>query len=114
MYLRTLLSTDHLELIKVFVEANELHDTIVMEVAETIRGIEHCFLHLKCDNLETETKLSYMGFRHCGVLNMLDDYLLKCGVPVNALQPKSFNRQLQNEKEEETNRKFLDSMFGVK
>ena len=34
---------------------------------------------------DAETKATFLGFGHMGFYNMLDDYLIKCGVPVHRL-----------------------------
>jgi hypothetical protein len=32
------------------------------------------------DSDELENTISFLSLRHCGFLNMLDDFLLRCGV----------------------------------
>jgi hypothetical protein len=106
MIVDTQLSVDHIELIKIFVEANELIETNVIEREVDIRGKKHRMLTLHTFNEDSATKLTFMGLRHAGVLNMLDDFLLKCDVSPLNLQPASIRTQENEEKEAEREAKM--------
>ena len=110
MIINTQLDVKHLELIKIFIKANDLTGIIVKEVPWEVRGRFHMVLQLDAVYEPSAEALTFLGFRHCGVLNMFDDYLLKCGVAPNALQPKSYQRQLQDEKEAEQNKAFVEQL----
>lgn len=113
MIIDTQLDVDHLELIKIFIDANELVGVVIKQVPMTYNGRHHMVLQLESTYDLASEKLTFMGYRHSGVLNMLDDYLLKCGVPYDALKPKSYYRQLQEEQEEEINEDFLEHLQQV-
>lgn len=106
MNIETKINVDHLELIKIFLEANELN-AIANEDEIIIRGVIHKALSIVVWDEDSEIKLTFMGVRHAGVLNMLDDYLLKCGVAVDTINPKTMHRQLQSEKEDRMNEEFV-------
>jgi hypothetical protein len=107
MIINTKLDIAHKELIKIFLKANELDAVTISEEPLGINGRLHMVIGLKCTHEPTAEALTFMGLRHCGVLNMLDDYLLKCGVFPDALQPVSINRQIQEEREQRLNEDFL-------
>jgi len=107
MIIETRLDIAHLELIKIFFKANELVGVNIKQATMEVRGRHHMVIHLETTYEPTSIALTFMGVRHCGVLNMLDDYLLKCGVALDALQPKSYHRQLQEEKEAKQNEDFV-------
>jgi hypothetical protein len=99
MIINTKLDVAHLELIKIFIKANDLLGVEVNEVPLEIRGKFHMVLQLDCKYDESAQQLSLMGLRHSGILNMFDDYLLKCDVLPNALQPDSIVRQEAEERQ---------------
>jgi hypothetical protein len=103
----TQLDVAHKELIIIFLKANELVGVVIKEVPVEIRGRFHMMLQLESTYEPTSEILTFMGFKHCGVLNMFDDYLLKCGVGPDELQPKSYHRQLQEEKEHAVTEEFM-------
>jgi hypothetical protein len=113
MYIETELDPAHLELMRIFFKANDLRGIIVHNKKVMIRGVEHTFLHFETDFEETELKLTFMALRHAGIRNMFDDFLLKCSIPVDALQPKSFHQQLQAEREAKQNEEFMDNLLGI-
>jgi len=113
MIIKTRLDIAHLELIKIFFKANELVGMNITEDTMEVRGRYHMVLQLESTYEPTSIALTFMGVRHCGVLNMLDDYLLKCGVPMDALQPKSYHRQLQEEKEAKQNEDFVEVLEKI-
>ena len=113
MIIDTQLDVEHLELIKIFIDANELVGIVIRQVPMEYNKRHHMVLQLESTHDLTSEKLTFMGYRHSGVLNMFDDYLLKCGVPHDALKPKSYYRQLQEEQEEEINEDFLEHLQQV-
>src|SRR3954468_19512056 len=113
MIIETRLDIAHIELIKIFFQANDLTGVNITEGTMEVRGRHHMVLQLESTYEPTSVALTFMGVRHCGVLNMLDDYLLKCGVPMDALQPKSYHRQLQEEKEAKQNEAFVEQLEKI-
>jgi len=107
MIIQTEIDVAHLELIKIFIKANELVGVVIKETPFEIRGRFHMGLQLESIYEPTSETFTFMGFRHCGILNMFDDYLLKCGIPCDAIKPKSYHRQLQEEKEAGSNASFM-------
>ena len=88
MEIRTELVQDHKALIEVFLKANEL-TSVKLQTYEKVEW-DHTFHLLKLiydNDSEDALKLSYMSLVHMGIPNMLDDFLLKCGVPVKTLNP---------------------------
>jgi hypothetical protein len=113
MIINTQLDIAHKELMIIFFKANELTGVVINEFPIEIRGRYHMMLQFEVTYEPTEISLTFMGLRHCGVLNMFDDYLLKCGIEVSALQPKSYHRQLQDEREKEINDEFVDKLQSI-
>jgi len=113
MIIETRLDIAHVELIKIFLKANELVGVNIKEATMEVRGRHHMVIHLESTYEPTSIAFTFMGVRHSGVLNMLDDYLLKCGVPMDALQPKSYHRQLQEEKEAKQNEDFVEHLEKI-
>jgi hypothetical protein len=107
MIINTQLCVAHKELITIFLKANNLVGIVIREYPLEIRGRFHMVLQLESTYEPSAEALTFLGFRHSGVLNMFDDYLLKCGVEPDALQPKSYYRQLQEEREQEITEKFI-------
>jgi len=92
MIINTQLDVAHLELIRIFLEANDIIGVVINQVPHEVRGRFHMVLQLDITYEPAAESLTFLGLKHCGVLNMLDDYLLKCGVLWDALQPKSMHR----------------------
>jgi len=113
MIIETRLDIAHLELIKIFFKANELVGVVFKEATMEVRGRHHMVIHIESTYEPTDIALTFMGVRHCGVLNMFDDYLIKCGVSLDALQPKSYHRQLQEEREAKVNEDFVDHLEKI-
>ena len=90
MYIETKLSPTHIELIKIFLQANQLTHTDVMCVKRSIDNIEYEFLDIVTLDEDDNEKLTYMGLIHSGILNMFDDYLIKCGIPWDFLPPRDY------------------------
>ena len=107
MIINTQLDVAHMELIKIFIKANDLTGIVINEVPWEVNGRFHMVLQLDAVYEPSAEALTFLGFRHCGVLNMFDDYLLKCGVAPDALQPKSYHRQMQEEKEQKVTEEFM-------
>lgn len=109
---KTNIGIEHLELIKIFFKANELIGSI-NPVEIIIRGVHHNVLELEFKDEDSEIKVTYMGVVHAGILNMFDDYLMKCGVDVDAIKPKTMHRQLQTEREERLNKEFAEKYKNI-
>lgn len=113
MILKTQIDVRHQPLIVIFLKANDLVGVVVTQEVLEIRGKKHGVLQLESTVEDTSIALTVMGLRHCGILNMLDDYLLKCGVSWDKINPKSMHRQIQDEKEEEQTKKFMDNLLQI-
>ena len=114
MIVNTQLDIVHLELIKIFIKANDLVGIVIREYPVEVRGRFHMCLQLESTFEDTSIALTFMGVVHCGVLNMLDDYLIKCGVLTDALKPASIHRQMQEERESKSNEEFIEHMSALK
>ncbi len=88
MYIQTHLSADHIELIKIFMQANELYHVDILVKKRSIDGLDYLYLDIITLDEQDAEKLTFMGIRHSGVLNMLDDYLMKCNVSPFELEAK--------------------------
>ena len=101
--IKTNLSIEHLELIKIFFEASKLPNVIIGEYNKILKDVSHKMIDIMYDDEDVETagQITYMSLVHAGLQNMLDDYLMKCGVSVWDLQPKTIREQELKEKEEE-------------
>jgi len=88
MEIRTELVQDHKALIEVFLKANELQSVKIGTYEKVVWDHTFHLLKLTYDSdSEDALKLSYMSLVHMGIPNMLDDFLLKCGVDVSMLNP---------------------------
>lgn len=114
MIITTKLSYEHLELIKIFMEANELTGVIIRPADLEIRGIIHRVIELDSTDEDTSSKLTFMGLRHYGVLNMLDDFLLKCGVSPLNLNPSTIYKQEREEYEDILHAQFTQHFDSTK
>lgn len=112
MIIDTEIDIAHIELIKIFIKANDLVGIVITEAPHEVRGRFHMCLQLESTFEDTSVALTLMGVRHCGVKNMLDDYLLRCGIQPDAIRPKSMHRQLQEEREGEINKNFLSILYN--
>lgn len=116
----------HLELIKIFFEANDLKDVYInvyketyfdgTENEETYRMLSFSFYQ----ETETAEKITYMAMRHAGFLNMLYDYLLKCNLNIFDIEPdperdKNVKEQARRtkklEEEQQERKRNLDKDF---
>jgi hypothetical protein len=92
--IETELPADHLELITVFLKANELDADISCEIDRNLNQ-QTIKISYNEENEDLCSKITYMSLRHLGFLNMLDDFLLKCGVePYRLRHPVSKNMNL--------------------
>lgn len=110
MIINTKIDVVHLELINIFIKANDLVGIVVSSEPYEINGRFHMTLRLTSTFKDTSATLTFMGVRHSGILNMLDDYLIKCGVPWDAISPPSMLRQAQEEKEAAQNERFMANL----
>lgn len=108
MIIETELDVKHTDLMHIFFKANELVGIVTEEYPVEIRGRNHMMLRFTVTYEPTAVALTFLGIRHAGIKNMFDDYLIKCGVPIDALQPASYHRQLQEERESEQNERFIE------
>lgn len=113
MIIDTFLDIAHLELIKIFIKANELTGVEVIEYPVELRGRHHMCIRLESTYEDSSAALTYLGFRHMGVKNMFDDYLIRCGVAPYDLNPNSYHTQLRHEREIEQNEKFTEHLKTV-
>jgi hypothetical protein len=104
--IKTELSTTYIPLIKIFFEANDMHNVIVDTYSMQVRDYIHDAIQVTYDqdNEDTAGKIAYMSIVHAGFLNMLDDFLIKCNISPYHLQPETMKTQ----KYEETFRKGTD------
>lgn len=86
--IQTQISEEHLELLKLFFKANELPNVNISTYAKEEKYM-HNFIELSFDDNDEDTssQLMYMSIRHAGFENMLEHYLLKCGVSIKILSP---------------------------
>ena len=67
MIVNTELDVKHLELIKIFVKANDLVGIVIKEVPYEVRGRFHMCLQLETTFEDSAVALTFMGIRHSGV-----------------------------------------------
>lgn len=111
--IQTELSIKHLELIKIFFEANDMPDAVVRQYDKQIGAFYHPMIEIYCSSEDTETNITFMAMKHMGFKNMLDDYLMKCGVDHWNLEPDSVKiqraqeeAQIKKECEEQRDKEF--------
>lgn len=81
MKIQTELLSMHLELVKIFFEANELKDVVVGEYPKIRNKISHNLIEVSWDDeSESGQKILQMSIINYGFNNMLDSFLIKCGV----------------------------------
>jgi hypothetical protein len=76
MILETRISFGHESLLWTFFDANNLKVQIVRRKAHPVDKIDLYY----DEESDTAQELMFMGLVHSGIENMLDDYLIKCGV----------------------------------
>lgn len=116
----------HLELVRIFFEANELKDIYITTYKETYYvGTEDeetykLLIFSFYQGTETAEKITYMAMRHSGFLNMIYDYLLRCNLDIFDIEPdpeqdkrikEEIRRTKKLEKEQQERRKNLDKDF---
>ena len=110
MIIKTEIPEEHLALIQVFIDANELVGVEIktedIQVREKVRKV----LHLHSTNEDTSMKLTYMALLHCGAANMLDDFLLKCQVPVTEIRSETNTTYMNEERKEKL--KEMEQQFN--
>lgn len=94
----------HIELVKIFFTANDLKDVYITSYPETyFEGTEDEIVYKMLSltfysNTETSEQITFMSMRHAGFLNMINDFLLKCGVSAFELEPDPKSDKEKNEK----------------
>jgi len=105
---KTQLDSKHLEKIQIFLEANKLNDTKA-EIDEVISGAWiHQTIQVCCNSHDDEVQLTFMAVIHAGISNMLDDYLMKCGVQNWELDAYSLRLEKEAIRAAELERQFQE------
>ena len=112
MKIKTRIDIKHIELIKVFLKANQMNVDFYEDLL-TIRNVNHKVLILECLDDDSEQKFSYMGMVHSGIQNMFDHYLMKCGVLVDDIEPDSIKEQIHIEKQKQQEEEFQERLKAV-
>ena len=95
MLIQTTLRAEHIELIKIFFKANELKDVVIGTCDKTIGGSIHLVITIEYDDeSDSAQKISYMSLIHSGFQNMLDSYLICCGVSPFELNPSELKEKV--------------------
>jgi hypothetical protein len=66
------------ELLDIFFKANEFTDVRIVSYREPENYGDQEMLRIFYSD-DDESGIMFLGFKHAGILNMLDDYLMKCG-----------------------------------
>ena len=77
-YIETDISWGYLALIEIFGKANSL--VWKFEPRVVVKGSRMYITIIVEENSDTEVTLTFMALRHSGIPNMLEDYLMKCGI----------------------------------
>jgi hypothetical protein len=105
--LETHFGAEHKALLEVFFKANKLENVKVSEYHRQYNGKNHKYIEISWDdNSETGVQISFMSVVHMGFLNMLDDFLLKCGVNAENLGSETVRAQKRAEIEEQKQKEF--------
>jgi hypothetical protein len=105
--LETHFGAEHMALLEIFFKANKLENVKLSEYHRPYNGENHKYIEISWDdNSETGVQISFMSVVHMGFLNMLDDFLLKCGVDVQNIGAESFRVQKRREVEEQKQKEF--------
>src|SRR5271165_5700497 len=97
--IETNIAVEHMALIEIFFKANRLENVKIGDCIKIYNGNPHHYIEISWDETsETGVQISYMSVVHMGFLNMLDDFLLKCGVDINNFEPTSLKQQKRREK----------------
>jgi hypothetical protein len=104
--LQTHFGVEHSALLEIFFKANKL-DVKISEYHYRYNERNHKYIELVWDDTsETGVQISYMSMVHMGFLNMLDDFLLKCNVPVDNFGAETLRAQKRAEIEEQKQKEF--------
>jgi hypothetical protein len=95
MEIETDILHEHSELIKIFLNANDLDGVRVESYDQDVNGILHLCIKLVIDSDDDSEKLTAMGLRNYGVKNMLDHFLLKCGISPFGLHARHYKDPTQ-------------------
>lgn len=90
MEIETDISSEHSNLIEIFFEANEMPGVSIEKYDQEINQVLHSCIKLVVRDDESAERLTAMGLRNYGVKNMLDHYLLRCGILPNELHPRYY------------------------
>lgn len=82
-HIDTFLENSHMELIKIFFKANGMNATVVEYTDIENYGFSN-MIRIFLDD-DSMVQATFMATRHAGFQNMLDDYLIKCGVAPHRL-----------------------------
>jgi hypothetical protein len=113
MIIKTEIAVLHKELIKIFFQANNLVDTEILEVLYEENDKKYPVLEIVChdDNDDSTQMLTLLGLRNYGVQNMLDDFLIRCGVHPREIKPYNLVRDREDY---EVNQKFEEFYKKIK
>lgn len=113
MTIKTNIGYEHLSLIQIFLQANQMDKEILVTRGEyEYHGEKHFVIDLTVLNEDIGTQLTYMAIRHSGIQNMLHHYLIRCGVDRADLEPASLIIQQRKEREDESNRRMMEQIYG--
>lgn len=80
MKVKTEILTKHKSLIEIFMEACNL-DVKVNDYTKNVGNVKYTLIELEYeDDSDTAFTISVMSLKNCGLRNMLEDYLIKCGI----------------------------------
>ncbi len=96
---------------KIFLTANELEDTEVLQVDLEENDKKYPILEIVCHNDISAQSLTVLGLRNYGILNMFDDYLIRCGVDPWAIKPYNL---IRDREDCEANKKFENFYQKIK
>lgn len=101
MIVETNISYGYLDLIKIFLDANNLDIKIQDKSAYPFGKIVFEY----DEDSEVATTITFMSYRHLGFENMLCDYLIKCGIDpsiisIGSAKPKRDMNKLEEEWQE--------------
>lgn len=98
MKVQTEILAYHQDFIQTFIEANEL-DIKIEHYTREIGPVVYNMIELHYDEgSDTAYKISIMSLKNCGLRNMLEDFLIKCGIsPFSLNPPESTEDRLSDE-----------------
>ena len=92
MEIDTDLAYEHGHLIELFLDANKLNAQVVSYHQE-ISQIKYACIRIVINDIDSELAFTAMGIRNYGVKNMLDHFLMKCGISVHDLHPRHYKEK---------------------